>query len=147
MKNTATKITKKDHLNSLIALIAAAETIDIEGDFDFQALTNFCTNEIGLLEKKASKAKEAAAAKKAEKDELCEAVEAVLTNELQTRDAVANQIEGDDVTIAKVGYRLTKLVEMGVAEKGEITVPATEGQKARKLAAYCLASANVSDSE
>lgn len=140
MKNTTTtKVTKKDYLNSLITMIAAVEIANIDGDFDFEGLKAFCANEISLLDKKAAKAKEAAAIKKAEKDELCEAVEAVLTNEYQTREEVASQIEGDDVTVAKVGYRLSKLVSMNIAEKGEVTVPGAEGQKARKLTAYRLA--------
>lgn len=139
MSNTATtKVTKKSHLNSLIALIAAAEVASLAGDFDFAALTKYCENEIGLLDKKAAKAKENAAAKKTEKDELCVAVEAVLTEEWQTRNEVADHIEGEDVTVAKVGYRLTKLVELGAAEKSEISVPGADG-KNRKVVAYRLA--------
>jgi hypothetical protein len=139
-KTTAPKITKKTQLNALIALIAAAQIAGVDGDFDFEGLTAYCTNEIGLLDKKAAKAKENAAAKKAEKDELCLAVESVLTGEFQTRQDVADQIEGEDVTVAKVGYRLTKLVELGVAEKSEVSVPGAEG-KARKVVAYRLATA------
>lgn len=135
---TTTKITKKSNLNSLIALISAAQVAGIAGDFDFDALTAYCANEINLLDKKAAKAKETAAAKKTEKDELCVAVESVLTDEFQTRQDIAAQIEGDDVTVAKVGYRLTKLVELGVAEKSEISAPGTDG-KARKVVAYKLA--------
>lgn len=143
---TATKITKKDNLNSLIALIAAAEVAGVAGDFDFSALTAFCTNEISLLDKKAAKAKENAVAKKTEKDELCLAVESVLTDEYQTRNDIAAQIEGEDVTVAKVGYRLTKLVELGVAEKTEVSAPDAEG-KNRKVVAYRLVSADVADAE
>ena len=141
---TAPKVTKKSNLNALIALIAAAQVAGVAGDFDFEALTAYCTNEIGLLDKKAAKAKENAAAKKAEKDELCLAVESVLTDEFQTRQEVADQIEGDDVTVAKVGYRLTKLVELGVAEKSEVSVPGAEG-KARKVVAYRLATAEIAE--
>lgn len=142
MSNTtaAPKITKKTHLNSLIALISAAQVAGVAGDFDFDALNAYCVNEIGLLDKKAAKAKENAAAKKSEKDELCLAVEAALTNDFQTRQDVTDRIDGDDVTVAKVGYRLTKLVELGVAEKAEVSVPGAEG-KARKVVAYRLATA------
>lgn len=140
MSTTTTKVTKKSNLNSLIALISAAQIAGIAGDFDFDTLAAYCANEINLLDKKAAKAKETAAAKKTEKDELCVAVESVLTDEFQTRQDVANQIEGDDVTVAKVGYRLTKLVELGVAEKGEVAVPGAEG-KARKVVAYRLVNA------
>lgn len=143
---TTAKVTKKTHLNSLIALIEAASLAGVDGDFDFAALTAYCTNEIGLLDKKAAKAKETAAAKKAEKDELCVAVESVLTDEYQTRDEVTAHIEGDDVTVAKVGYRLTKLVELGVAEKTEVSVPGADG-KARKVVAYRLVGATDVDAE
>ena len=135
------KITKKDHLNSLIALISAAQVAGVAGNYDFDALNAYCVNEIGLLDKKAAKAKENAAAKKAEKDELCVAVESVLTTEFQTRQDIADQIEGDDVSVAKVGNRLTKLVELGVAEKTQVSVPGAEG-KARKVVAYRLATAS-----
>lgn len=137
---TAPKITKKSNLNSLIALISAAQIAGVAGDFDFNALNDYCVNEINLLDKKAAKAKATAAAKKSEKDELCVAVEAVLTEEFQTRNDIAAQIEGEDISVAKVGYRLTKLVEMGVAEKSEVSVPGAEG-KARKVVAYRLATA------
>lgn len=146
MSTTTAKITKKDHLNSLIALISAAQIANVDGEFNFEALTAFCANEITLLDKKAAKAKENAAAKKAEKDELCVAVESVLTDEYQTRDEVASQIEGEDVTLAKIGYRLTKLVNLGVAEKSEVSVPGADG-KARKVVAYRLLTTDVGDSE
>lgn len=141
-KTTVAKVTKKTHLNSLMALITAASAAGVDGDFDFDALTAFCANEITLLDNKAAKAKETAAAKKAEKDELCVAVEAALTTEFETRDAITGRIEGDDVTVAKVGYRLTKLVELGVAEKTEVSVPGADG-KARKVVAYKLAVTDV----
>lgn len=145
--NTNTpKVTKKTHLNSLIALISAAQIAGVDGEFDFAALTAFCENEIGLLDKKAAKAKATAAAKKAEKDELCLAVEATLTEEYQTRDEITAQIEGEDVTVAKVGYRLTKLVELGAAEKTEVSVPGADG-KARKVVAYRLAGSVDADAE
>lgn len=139
MSTTTAKITKKTHLNSLLALIEAASIAGLDGDFDFAALTAYCTNEIDLMDKKAAKAKETAAAKKTEKDDLCSAVEAALTDEYQTRDEVTAHIEGDDVTVAKVGNRLTKLVAMGFAEKAEQSMPGADG-KMRKVMCYRLAS-------
>ena len=41
--------------------------------------------------------------------------------------------------MAKVSYRLTQLVKNGEAVKEQITVPGSEGQKARKIMAYKLA--------
>ena len=55
---TTTKVTKKSNLNSLIALITAAQVAGVAGDFDFDALTAYCANEINLLDKKAAKAKD-----------------------------------------------------------------------------------------
>lgn len=101
-------------------------------------IAEFCDNEIALLDKKAAKAKERAAAKKAEGDELTAAVAAVLTDELQPIADIAAQISGEDVTVAKVTYRLRTLVENGVARKEQITVAGGEGQKARKIMAYAI---------
>lgn len=133
-----TKMTKKEKFALIAEVLGKAAEAGVAGDVDTAELIAFAKNEIVLLEKKAAKAKETAAAKKAEADELYEAVEAVLTDEYQTIADVTAQIEGEDVTPAKVGYRLRKLVENGVAEKDEISVPATNGGKARKLAAYRL---------
>ena len=104
-----------------------------------EALTAFAENEIALLDKKAVKAKERAATKKAEGDELTDAVRAAMsTEEFEPIADIAARIEGEDVTVAKVQYRLTQLVKNGEAEKEQITVPGGEGQKARKIMAYKL---------
>ena len=70
---------------------------------------------------------------KAEGDELRAAVQAVLTQELQTIDAIVEQIECEDVTKAKVTARLTALVKAEVARKDTVK----EGS--RKIMAYALA--------
>lgn len=124
-----TKITKRDRYNSIIAILG-----DTNPD-----LVAFCQNEIALLDKKASKAKEAAANKKAEVDELTVAVQAALTDDYQTIADVAAAIEGEDVTTAKVSYRLNALVKAGVADKTEVTIPGGEGVKSRKVVAFKLA--------
>ena len=104
-----------------------------------EALAAFAENEIALLDKKAIKAKERAATKKAEGDELTEAVRAAMSaEEFEPIADIAARIEGEDVTVAKVQYRLTQLVKNGEAEKEQITVPGGEGQKARKIMAYKL---------
>ena len=112
-----------------------------EGDVvvSAEALTAFAENEIALLDKKAVKAKERAATKKAEGDELTDAVRAAMSaEEFEPIADIAARIEGEDVTVAKVQYRLTQLVKNGEAEKEQITVPGGEGQKARKIMAYKL---------
>ena len=96
-------------------------------------------SEIALLDKKAAKAKETAAKKRAEGDELTDAVRAALSNEqLEPIADIAARIEGEDVTVSKVTYRLTQLVKNGEAEKGEISIPGGEGVKARKIMGYRL---------
>ena len=102
-----------------------------------EALAAFAENEIALLDKKAVKAKERAATKKAEGDELTDAVRAAMSaEEFEPIADIAARIEGEDVTVAKVQYRLTQLVKNGEAEKEQITIPGGEGQKARKIMAY-----------
>lgn len=135
------KVTKRVRFEQIQTLLALAEKngIDEEGEFDFEALQDFCANEIALLDKKAAKAKERAVAKQEEADELQVVVESLLTNEPQTRDEITAQIEGEDVSVAKVGARLTKLVKAGIAAKTEVTVG--EKGKTRKIMAYALVNA------
>ena len=125
------KITKREMYE---AIAKAMETGECKYPPD--AVIEFCENEIALLDKKATKAKERAAAKKAEADELMEVVAEALTEDFEPIATIAGRIEGEDVTVAKVAYRLRKLAECGRAEKSEITSPATEGSKARKVVGY-----------
>ena len=83
-------------------------------------LVAFLDKQIVSLDNRAAKAKEKAAEKKAEGDELRAVVKAVLTDDFQTADDIAAQIEGDDVTKAKVVARLSQLVKNGEAEKEQI---------------------------
>lgn len=133
---TNAKITKKDKFNMIKGILEAGT---VEG-VDVEMLTEFVENEIALLEKKSAKAKETAAAKKAEADELIVAVQAALTDEYATIAEVTAAIEGEDVTTAKVAYRLNALVKAGVAEKAEKTIAGGEGVKSRKVQSYRLAS-------
>ena len=133
MKNVE-KYTKHDKLTDIKAILSQVDT----EDYDVAALIEFVENEMGALERKAAKAKENAAAKKTEKDELCEAVLAVLTDEPQTRDQITEQIEGEEITVAKVGARLNKLVASGEAVKTEVASVSASGKKSTKMA-YALA--------
>lgn len=104
-----------------------------------EALAAFAENEIALLDKKALKAKERAATKRAEGDELTAVVrQAMSTETFEPIAEIAARIEGEDVTVAKVTYRLTQLVKNGEAEKTELTIPGGEGSKARKVQGYKL---------
>ena len=137
------KMTKRNVYEALInyANGGAMAYAGDEGDVvvSTEALAAFAENEIALLDKKAVKAKERAAQKRAEGDELTDAVRASLTSEFEPIADIAARIEGEDVTVAKVSYRLTQLVKNGEAIKEQITVPGGEGQKARKIMAYKLA--------
>jgi hypothetical protein len=137
------KMTKRNVYEALINLANTGNLVyaSDEGDVTVtgEALIAFAENEIALLDKKAVKAKERAAQKRAEGDELTDAVRAVMSTEtFEPISEIAARIEGEDVTVAKVTYRLTQLVKNGEAEKSELTIPATEGSKARKVQGYKL---------
>lgn len=127
---TEKKITKRDNF---VAIVNALE------DANLNDLAEVMKHEIELLDKKATKAKEAAAKKKAENDELGDAVAAILTDELTTIADITAKIGDENVTVAKVTNRLSKLVANGIARKEQITVGG-EGAK-RKVMAYALADA------
>ena len=125
------KITKREMYEAIIEMVNGGEM-----KYDATEFVAFCENEIALLDKKAVKAKERAAVKRAEGDELTAAVEAVLSDEFEVIADIAARVEGEDVTVAKVTYRLGQLVKAGKAEKTEMTLAGKEGQKARKVVAY-----------
>jgi uncharacterized protein YqeY len=127
---TEKKVTKRDNFATIIEVLANAGRQD---------LADVIAHEIELLDAKAAKAKEKAAEKKAQNDDLGDAVAAVLTDELTCIADITAKIVGDDVTVARVTNRLSKLVANGVAVKEQITVPGGEGSKSRKIMAYKLA--------
>lgn len=130
---TMEKITKREMYEAI------KETFETGScKYDADTVVAFCEKEIASLDSKAAKAKERAAAKKAEADQLYDQVASVLTDEFQViADIAAGVAElNDDATVSKVTYRLGKLVEAGVAEKTQVTIPASEGSKARKVQAY-----------
>ena len=137
------KMTKRNVYEALINYATNGAMAYTDGDatveVSAEALQAFAENEIALLDKKAVKAKERAATKRAEGDELTAVVRQVMsTEEFEPIADIAARIEGEDVTVAKVQYRLTQLVKAGEAEKEQITVSGGEGQKARKIMAYKL---------
>lgn len=137
------KMTKRNVYEALINYANSGVMVYATDEGDVvvtgEALAAFAENEIALLDKKAVKAKERAAQKRAEGDDLTDAVRAALTDELQTTGDIAVKIEGEDVTVAKVSNRLTRLVNTGEAIKEQVTIPGTDGQKSRKIMAYKLA--------
>ena len=132
---TTVKVTKRERYESIKALVEAVGAVE---GIDTDGIVAFCDKEIAALDTRAEKAKERAAEKRAEGDELQAAVLAALTDEPASRQEVTDRIEGEDVTLAKVGYRLTALVKQRIAVKEEIAVTGEDG-KSKKIAAYRLA--------
>lgn len=123
-----TKMTKKDWFEVIKGIIEASDNENAAGAVEF------IDKQMELLAAKAEKAKERAAKTKAEGDEMRAAVQAVLTEELQTIDEITAQVEGEEITKAKVTARLTQLVKAEVATKD--TVKTADN---RKVTAYKLA--------
>jgi len=124
------RYTKSMKLADIEAILSQVETTD----YDVQTLIEFVQAEQAALVRKSEKAKERAAEKKAERDELCELVASLLTAEPQTRDQIAEQIEDPEVTVAKVGARLSKLVAAGDAVKTEVAAVSAAGKKTTRMA-------------
>lgn len=119
------KVTKKEWYAEIRKIVEMSDVENKDGALEF------IDNQVKLLEAKAAKAQENAAKKKADGDALRESVFAVLTTELQTIDQITEQVEGEDVTKAKVTARLTQLVKAEMAVKD--TVKTEDG---RKVTAY-----------
>ena len=127
-------MTKKEMFEAVKAIVVGEEV-----EVSREEIVEFCEKEIAALETRAGKAKERSAAKKAEGDALAEAIVAVLTEEAQTIAEITAAIDDPEVTVHRVTYRLGKLVTEGKVKREEMTIPATEGAKARKVKAYSLA--------
>lgn len=126
------KITKKDYYTMLKEIVE--ESKDIETEISKEELLEFIDKQVASINAKAEKAKEKAAEKKANGDELREAVQSVLTEEYQTIDNIVSQIEGEEITKAKITARLTSLVKAGLATKSDLRNEETgKTQKAYKL--------------
>ena len=128
-----TKITKREMFANIITVFQTGESAYEPAD-----VIAFCEKEIAALDSKAAKAKERAAAKKAEADILMDQVKGALTDEfLPIADIAAAVAEmNPDATIAKVQYRLNKLVAAEIAEKTDLTIPGVDGGKSRKVKGY-----------
>jgi len=139
------KVTKRQMFEALInfanggAMEYTDEKADATIEVTDEVLRIFAEHEIDLLDKKAAKAKESAAKRKKE-DPLYDVVKFALGEDFKTiaditEDIVASGYE--DVTVAKVTYRLNKLVEAGEAEKTPVKVGGGEnGGKTRTVQAY-----------
>lgn len=112
-------------------------TAIVEGtfeDLDVDTIVAWAQKKIASITNKAAKAKERAATKKAEGDELGAAVIAAVGDEFESIADIAARIDGPDVTIAKVSYRLNAAAKAGVLEKGTVTLEGETGK--RTVVAY-----------
>ena len=121
------KMSKIDCFEQLAGIVEAS---DVENKED---ILKFIQSSIETLENRKRAAQERAEKKKNEPDELADAVKAVLSEELQTADDIAAQIEGEDVTKQKVVARLTKMVNAGIVRKDSIKT-----DDKRKVMGYAL---------
>ena len=125
------KITKREKFEMLKEIIRG--DVNVEMTVEQAELIDFLDAQIVAIDTKAEKAKARNAEKKANGDELRDIVQSILTEDYQTIDAIVAQIEGEDVTKAKVTARLTSLVKNGLAEKEDV-----KDEEGRKLKAYKL---------
>ena len=125
------KLTKRDKFEMLKEIVRG--DVNTEMTTEQADLIDFLNAQIVAIDTKAEKAKARSAEKKANGDELRDVVQTILTEDYQTIDAIVAQIEGEDVTKAKVTARLTSLVKNGLAEKEDI-----KDEEGRKLKAYRL---------
>jgi predicted transcriptional regulator len=128
---TETKITKAMVLDMILEACA-----------DNEAIVAYCENEKVLLENKKVKAAARAQAKKEAGDDLRAVIQTILeeATEPMTREMVLDCIEGAeemDLTAAKVGARISQLVQLGLASK---TTVKTEDGKSK--VAYVWGTAN-----
>ena len=115
----ADKITRRDNFVELQEYVAGNEK-----------LAAFVQNEIDKIDARNEKEKAKRAEKRAQGDELQAAVKAYIqgADGAVTAQEIADEIEGEDVTKAKVTYRATQLVKAG--EIFKVTVKTEDGRKA-----------------
>ena len=122
----ANKITEREIYNSIL-----------NGTADQTVLCEFAERKLAQLDKRNASAVKRAAAKRAAGSEITEGIFSVLTTEPQTRGQVAEAF-GSDLSVAKVGARLSQLVNEGRVQKATIKVAGTDG-KMKNAVAYFVA--------
>ena len=124
---------EKSKITKAMVLTAIKEAdltkVDFGAEVTAEDVVAYAEVTLAQLAAKAAKAKEKAAEKKAAADELQEKVAAVLTDELQSAEDIAAQVEGEDITKGKVVNRLSKLIEAGVAVKEAVKVECSKTKK------------------
>jgi hypothetical protein len=121
------KMTKKEYYALLKETVTNSEVENKE------MLLEFIDSQVAVIDNKAEKAKAKAAEKKAAGDELREVVQSILTSEYQTGEEITAQIDGEDISKAKVVARLSQLVKAGIATKTDVKTEDSKTVKAYKL--------------
>ena len=122
----ANKITEREIYNSIL-----------NGTADQTVLCEFAEKKLAQLDKRNLSAAKRAAAKREAGSEITEAVYAVLGNEPMTRNQVVSAM-GTDLSVAKIGARLSALVKEGRVQKETIKVAGEDG-KTKSAVAYFVA--------
>lgn len=131
-----TKVTKRDHLTTLKAILAGEIAI---AEVDKTALSDFIDNELDNLDKKAIAAKARAAKQKEAGDALRETIKGLLsTDEFTTIPTIVKALGDENITPQKVTPRLAQLVDLGLVERGDVKIEGKDGTKARTITGYRL---------
>ena len=139
--------TRKKDILTVVKAMAEAQVPDInlgedlvDAEVTAADIVAYCDTTIAQLEAKKEKAAETRAKKAAQADALKDQVLALITSDPKTRDDIFVELGSEDseLSIAKVGSRLTKLVAEGVIVKEPIKVKNAEGKSVSKMA-YKLA--------
>lgn len=114
----ADKITKRDYFAQIRELIENT----VEDAAYAEELIGFVDAQVALLDKRNAAAKVRAEKKREESDALTDAIYGILTDELQTVDAIVEALDTEGVTRNKVTARLGKLVKAGKVAKETVKV-------------------------
>lgn len=116
-------VSKKEYFEAIKEAMSTGE-VSISPD----EIIAFCDAEIEKLDHKTEKE----LAKQAENERLMEIVERALTHDFRPAADIAASIEEEDISAAKVQYRLGQLVKDGKAEKTDVTLNDEKGKRVVK---------------
>lgn len=134
MTNTK-KITKREYLNTLRAIVENGDFSFENEDMTVDGLIEFIDHEVELLDNKAAAAAKRAQAKRDEGDALRARILEVMSSEdFMTIPEIVKAIGDEDVSAQMVTARLTQCVKADLAEKDSVSVEVAG--KAKKLSGY-----------
>ena len=132
------KITKRDNYNLILELLPEMLNANLISAEEDARLAEFINHELEQLTKRAQAAQKYAKKSVKAEDELAQSILDVLagTGEAMTIQDIVVQIpETLGATAQKLTYRLNKLVEAEVVERGTVSLK-EEGKSARRLNTY-----------